>query len=158
MAFPCSAHSYRFACFVHGHDMRNMCSWLNKSNDGYDDDQLLRAFPMCYCSKTFTCIILFNPYKTFGDWSYYHPHLQTRKLKHWKVSTLCGFRNPLGSWDVSPWIRGDDCTEVLNGERGGKLIYANLSSQNPQVPLADNGSHRQTWNGRGLTALPRPHR
>lgn len=47
--------------------MRNKCSWMNRSNNGdYDDDSSYYycVFTMCYCSKLFTCIIVFNPCKS----------------------------------------------------------------------------------------------
>lgn len=33
---------------------------------------------------------------------------------------------------------------VMGGQQGGKLIYASLFTQNPQVLLADSGSHGHT--------------
>ena len=43
----------------------------------------------------------------------------------------------------------------MNGEQGGKLIYASFT-QNSQVLLADSSSHGHSWSGCGLTSLHSP--
>ena len=44
----------------------------------------------------------------------------------------------------------------MDGEQGGKLIYASLFTQNSQVLLADSSSHGHSWSGCGLTSLHSP--